>query len=81
MAELLAIASQLGGVGFPTLLVGIIWGSYKGWWKWGKDYVDLETKYEARLLKSEISSNKWEAMALEAAGLVDKGITLARKSR
>lgn len=71
MGELLALAQQLGGVGFPTLMVAILYGSYKGWWVWGSAYTKMETELLARLTKQEQSTDMWQSAALSGVGLAE----------
>lgn len=66
LSELLA---RLQGVGFGGLLVAILYGSYRGWWVWGKDY---------QLLKQEC--DEWKSMALKGTGLAKDLLSLHRGS-
>ncbi len=67
MGEVLDIAQKLGSVGFPTLLVAILYGSYRGVWCWG---------YQLREAKD--ASERWQAMALRAAGLAETSLTITK---
>jgi hypothetical protein len=70
MVEVLEIAQKLGGVSFATLLVAIIYGSYKGVWCWG---------YQLREAKEQ--GDRWQAMALRAAGLAETSLTITKQTR
>ena len=67
MDELLVFANKLSGVGFPTLLVAILYGSYKRVWVWG---VELKRTEEREL--------EWRTMALQATGLAETSVNIAR---
>lgn len=56
MEELFTLANKLGGLSFATLLVLILYGSWRDIWRWGKDYRalqaekdEMEADYERRL--------------------------------
>ncbi len=80
MSEVLTLAQQLSGVSLATLLIIILFSSYRGWWVWGKQLTELKADYELRLTKYEASNAKWEQMAMRATGLAEDGVGIARKS-
>lgn len=67
MEEFLALAQKLSGIGFGTLLLLILIGSYKGVWCWGY-----------QLQKAEAAAERWQAMALQAAGLAETSVNIAK---
>jgi len=69
MNEALEFVGKLGSVGFPTLLMLILYGSYKGVWVWGRQ---LEEK--------RIECEQWKVAFLRTASHTDKAIDLATKS-
>ncbi len=80
MSEILDLAKGLSNLGFPTLMVIILYGSYRGWWVWGRVNVDMKDDYVDRLLKMETSRDKWQAMALRATGLAEETVSIVKKS-
>jgi hypothetical protein len=68
MPEAIALAQKLGGVGFPTLLVLILIGSYYQVWVWGRE-----------LRKMEESRDKWESIAFQATGLAEDSVGIAKR--
>jgi len=71
MTELLAFAQQLGGVGFPTLLVAILYGSFRGYWIWGSVHAEMKADLLQRLAKQEQSTEMWQSAALSATGIAE----------
>lgn len=67
MVEFIEFAQQLSGLGFGTLLVLILYGSYKGMWVWG-----------TQLQKIEADRDQWKEMALELAGVAEKSVSIAK---
>jgi hypothetical protein len=57
MEELYSLYEKLSHIGFPGLLVALLYGSYRGYWVWGKDY---QTQIAA--LKCE--RDEWKTIAL-----------------
>lgn len=96
MTEFLALAQQLAGVGFPTMLVIILWASYKGWWTWDgtltkaaaielnathdKIVIDIKIDYERRLLKFETQNQRLETMLFRSVGVTEAAVGLVKKS-
>lgn len=74
MAEILTIAQQLSGVSLATLLLVILFSSFRGIWVWGRQLVEMKTEYELRLAKAEKSAETWQAMALRATGLAETSV-------
>lgn len=60
MVEILEFAQKLGGVGLGTLLILILYGSYKGVWVWG-----------SQLRKAEADAMEWKTIAFQASGLAE----------
>lgn len=61
------LAQKLSGLGFATTLVLILIGSYRGIWVWG-----------SQLQKAEKEAAEWKAMALQAAGLAETSVNIAK---
>ncbi len=78
MTEAIELAQKLSSVGFPTLLVIMLFGSYFGVWVWGRFHRETVAQYEARLAKAEASAERWQDMALRGAGLAENLGTIAR---
>ncbi len=67
MTDALVLAQKLGSIGFPALLVLILYGSYKGVWVWGRE-----------LRKAELESAEWKSMALRGAKLAETSVDIAK---
>lgn len=67
MSEALALAQKLGTVGFPTILVLILIGSYFDVWCWSRDR-----------LKAETDGAEWKRMALRGIGMAESSMHLAK---
>lgn len=70
MKEAIDLAQKLSGLGFGTFLFIVLYGSYKGIWVWGR-----------QLARAEADLQEWKTMALQAAGLAEKTVTIATKTR
>lgn len=68
---LLTLAGKIGTISFPTLLVIIIYFSWKGTWVWGKDKNLLEARLTAEILKIENDRDWWRNIALRATGVLE----------
>lgn len=68
MDELLTLAAKIGDVGFPTLCILIIYGSYKRIWVWGSEYAKLEADCE-----------RWRGMALDGIGMAKSAVSIAKQ--
>lgn len=79
MDEILTIANKLGGAGFATLLLIILYGSWKNIWVWSRDVDKLTTNYEKLLAKSEEQSQWWRDVAVKATGIAELQGTVARE--
>lgn len=67
MSEAFDLAQKFSSVGFPTLLVLILFGSYKGIWVWG-----------FQLRKAETESAEWKAMALQGMRIAETSVHIAK---
>lgn len=67
MPEIIDLAQKLGSVGFPTLLVLILYGSYKRVWVWGRE-----------LVEAKADAQEWKTMALQAAGLAETTVNIVK---
>jgi hypothetical protein len=61
LEQFLMLVNKLGGVSFATLLSVILFGSYKGIWRWGKDV----EKWDAERLASHAAERKMLAEQVE----------------
>lgn len=68
MAEAIALAQKLGGVGFPTLLVLILIGSYFEIWVWGRQLAEMRA-----------SRDDWKAVAYQSAGITEDLVVLSKR--
>jgi hypothetical protein len=57
MQEITTLYESLSHIGFPGLLLAILYGSYRGWWVWGKDNREALTN-----LRTE--RDEWKTIAL-----------------
>ena len=69
MAEAITLARELGAVGFPTLLLLILYGSYKGIWVWGRQFEEKRRECE-----------EWKLAFLKTSAHADRAIDLATKT-
>lgn len=77
MEEILVLANKLGGASFATLLLLILWGSWKEIWVWGRAVTRLTERYETLLSKQVQETEFWRTVALRVTGVTD---TLANKA-
>jgi len=70
MAEFLDLAQKLSGVSTPVLLFLILYGGYKKVWVFGY-----------QLEKAQADGDQWKAMALQAAGLAETSVSIAKNTR
>jgi hypothetical protein len=68
MGGIVDLVQKLSGASLGTMLILILIGSYKGVWVWG-----------AQLRKTEEESAQWKAMALQAAGLAETSVNIAKR--
>ena len=80
MTDLVSLAKELSSVGFPTLMVAILYGSYRGWWVWGRTLLEMRDDYIQRLSKAEQAGDRWQAMALRATGLAEDSVAITKKN-
>lgn len=52
-----------------TVTVGLLVGSYRGWWIWGKDYRKLEQ-----------DRDEWKALALQLGGIATRSLAVRRQA-
>ncbi len=79
MTEVIALARDLSGVGFGTLLVLILFGSYKGYWVWGRQLIEQKADDERRLAIALSEKAKWESIAMKALGLAENGLVITKQ--
>jgi hypothetical protein len=71
MEEALTLVNKLGGVSFATLLMVILWGSWKGIWRWGKDFDALEIRLRTERAVILDDRDWWRNIAVRATGLAE----------
>jgi hypothetical protein len=71
VTQWLELAKTLSAIGFGTLMVLVLIGSYFGIWVWGKDYRQQVAEAKAREDIANARADKWEAIALRATGVVE----------
>lgn len=81
MDELLAFAEKLGSVGFPTLLVAILYGGYKRIWVWGYQLQQCEAACSVQVQKAEAESQYWKHMAFQVTGLAETSIGIQKSTQ
>jgi hypothetical protein len=71
VVEVLAIANKLAGATLATLLVIILFGSWKKVWVWGRELTDCDARYSAE--KKVIADDRdwWRNVAVRATGLAE----------
>lgn len=86
MEEAISLGQKLASIGFPTLLVVILVGSYFDIWAWGRQLRDVkaekaEMKAEcaARLAEVIEEKNEWKRAAFNGAGLAETSVDLAKR--
>jgi hypothetical protein len=78
MVEVLALAQKLSGIGFGTMLAVILIGSYYRKWVWGRELDELRAGYEKQLGEVKDARNKWESIAIRAAGLAENVVAIVK---
>lgn len=73
------LANKLSGVGFATLLLVILWGSWKNVWVWSRDVERLTKQYEALLAKAEEQTEWWRSLAIRVTGIAERQGTVANE--
>jgi hypothetical protein len=68
ISGLIDVVQKLSGASLATVLILILIGSYKGVWVWG-----------SALKKAEDEAGQWKAMALQAAGLAETSVNIAKR--
>lgn len=71
MDELLTLANKLGGVSFATLLLLILYGSWKHVWMWGRDVDALERRHQADMKSITDDRDWWRNVATRATGIAE----------
>jgi hypothetical protein len=68
VTTILDIAQKLSGVSLGTLLLVILWGSYKQIWTWGRD-----------LNAMTADRDEWKKLALQSLGAAEKAVQHAAR--
>lgn len=71
MTEFFALANRLGSAGFATLLLAILYGSWKEIWIWGRDATRIVERYEATLVRERTEKEWWREIAMRATGIAE----------
>ncbi len=79
MDEFFSLYQKLSGVGLGTLLFLILVGSRMRIWRWEQDFVDLKADYEKRLATVDQDRLRWQAIAMQASGIAENGLAIARQ--
>ncbi len=80
MDEFIALVNKLGGASFATLLLLILYGSWKNIWVWSRDVAKVTERYEA-LLHHEIEEKEfWRNIALRVTGIAEASAVLVKKT-
>lgn len=69
--DMFTFINRIGGASFATLLVVILWGSWRGIWVWGKDKTASETALLERCKRTEEDRDWWRGVALKATGIAE----------
>lgn len=76
--EVIEWLNRLNGIGFPTLVGLILFGSYIGIWMWTKQHREIVAIKDARIAELEAQVKEWKQMAL---GLLTPLESTVRKGR
>lgn len=69
--DLFTFINKIGGASFATLLIVILWGSWRGIWVWGKDKTAAETALQDRIKRTEEDRDWWRGIAVKATGIAE----------
>lgn len=69
--EILTLANKLGGVSFATLLLIILYGSWRHVWVWERDVAKLEKQLNAEKQVLIEERDWWRNLAIRATGLAE----------
>jgi hypothetical protein len=69
--DVFTFINKIGGASFATLLVVILWGSWRDIWCWGKDKRAAETSLLERIKRTEEDRDWWRGIALKATGIAE----------
>jgi hypothetical protein len=79
VSTILDIAQKLSGVSLGTLLLVILWGSYRGIWTWGRDLEAMKQERDVIRAALEADRNDWRRIALQHTGLIEKAVDRASR--
>jgi hypothetical protein len=81
MAEALALADKLSGVGLAALLIFVLWlGSTKRW-VWGYQLTECEARCAALVAAAERREQEWKDIARPAMRLANESLQVAKESK
>lgn len=69
--DMFTFINKLGGASFATLLVIILWGSWREVWCWVKDKRASEAALLDRVKRTEEDRDWWRGIALKATGIAE----------
>lgn len=67
----MVLANKLGGASFATLLLLILWASWKNLWTWSRDVDKVTARYEELLTKERDEKEWWRTIAMRATGIAE----------
>lgn len=81
MTEFLKIADEFSRAGLYTLLLFILFASWKRWWVWGYQLAEAEARCAAVALAASKREEEWKSIALQYAGVTRDSVALTRQLR
>jgi hypothetical protein len=71
LTTVLTLINKLSGVSFATLVVTILWGNRKRYWRWGVDFEELEARVTKEKQGILADRDWWRNIALRATGIAE----------
>lgn len=71
MEEIITLANRIGGVSFATLLIVILYGSWKHVWVWGRDVEDMKARHQSEKQAIIDDRDWWRDVATRATGIAE----------
>ncbi len=69
LTAIISLANKLGAAGFASLLLVILYGHWKGIWKWGKDVKEHVALLEKEKVIIETDRDWWRAQTIRLLGI------------
>lgn len=80
MDPIVELAQKLSGLSLAALLLIILWGSWRRYWRWGRDVDDIEIRCRAEKQILVNDRDWWRDVALRATGLLERqGVVIREK--